>query len=61
MNAKRPSEDLRIVLFNEEHELGGFTCGMESLDRYLKIQEVRRKVNAVLVLSERDDPAGILG
>jgi len=58
---KRPSEDLRIVLFSEEHDLGGFTCRVESLNRYLKIQDVRRKANAVFVLSERDDLAGILG
>lgn len=52
------------MLINEEHDRGGFTCGVESLDRYLKIQagqDVRRKANAVFVLSERDHPAGILG
>src|SRR5216684_8307122 len=62
--AKRPSEDLRIVLLGEEHDRGNFTCGVESLDRYLKTQagqDVRRKANAVFVLSELDEPARILG
>jgi predicted GNAT family N-acyltransferase len=62
--AKRPSEDLRIVLRNEKHDRGGFTCGVESLDRYLKTQagqDVRRKANAVFILGELGEPAHILG
>jgi GNAT superfamily N-acetyltransferase len=62
--AKRPSDDLQIVLLHEQHDRGSFTCGVESLDRYLKTQagqDVRRKANAVFVLVERDDPARILG
>ncbi len=62
--AKRPSDNLQIVLLHEQHDRGSFTCGVESLDRYLKTQagqDVRRKTNAVFVLSERDDPARILG
>ncbi len=62
--AKRPSDDLQIVLLHEQHDRGSFTCGVESLDRYLKTQagqDVRRKANAVFVLVERDDPAHILG
>src|SRR5271154_7130793 len=62
--AKRPSEDLRIALLGEEHDRGSFTCGVESLDRYLKTQagqDVRRKANAVFVLGARDDLARILG
>src|SRR5487761_2216064 len=62
--AKRPSEDLRIALLGEEHDRGSFTCGVESLDRYLKTQagqDVRRKANAVFVLSEVGEPARILG
>src|SRR6266436_5242606 len=62
--AKRSSEDLRIVLLGEEHDRGSFICGVESLDRYLKTQagqDVRRKANAVFVLSERDQAARILG
>jgi predicted GNAT family N-acyltransferase len=62
--AKRPSEDLQIRLLDERHDRGSFTCGVESLDRYLKTQagqDVRRKANAVFVLSERGAPARILG
>src|SRR5579862_2983630 len=62
--AKRPSVDLRIVPLGELHDRVGFTCGVESLDRYLKTQagqDVRRMANAVFVLSERDQPARILG
>jgi predicted GNAT family N-acyltransferase len=62
--AKRSSEDLRIVLLGEEHDRGSFICGVESLDRYLKTQagqDVRRKANAVFILSELGEPARILG
>jgi GNAT superfamily N-acetyltransferase len=62
--AKRLAEDLRIVLLDEGRDRGGFTCGVESLDRYLKTQagqDVRRKANAVFVLSERGEPAHVLG
>src|SRR5208283_3160600 len=41
--------------------LTGFTCGVESLDRYLKTQagqDIRRKANAVFVLAE---PVRVLG
>jgi len=62
--ATRPSEDLRIVLLGEEHDRGSFTCGVESLDRYLKTQagqDVRRKANAVFILSEVSEPTHVLG
>jgi predicted GNAT family N-acyltransferase len=62
--AKRPSEDLRVVLLGDEHDRGSFTCGVESLDRYLKTQasqDVRRKANAVFILSEVGEPTRILG
>lgn len=62
--AKRPSEDLRIVLLDEAHDRGSFSCGVESLDRYLKTQagqDVRRKANAVFVLSDPGEPTRILG
>jgi predicted GNAT family N-acyltransferase len=62
--AKRPPADLQIVPLDEGHDRAGFTCGVESLDRYLKTQagqDVRRKANAVFVLSERAQPARILG
>src|SRR3984957_9621947 len=62
--AKRPSEDLRITLLGEAHDRGSFTCGVERLDRYLKTQagqDVRRKANAVFVLSRDAEPDRILG
>ncbi len=52
------------MLLGEEHDRGSFTCGVESLDRYLKTQagqDVRRKANAVFILSELGEPARILG
>jgi predicted GNAT family N-acyltransferase len=61
---KRPSEDLRIVLLGESHDRGSFTCGGETLDRYLKTQagqDVRRKANAVFILSEVSEPTQVLG
>jgi GNAT superfamily N-acetyltransferase len=62
--AKQPSTDLRVALLDEQHDRSSFTCGVESLDRYLKTQagqDVRRKANAVFVLSEVGEPARILG
>src|ERR1700678_1579773 len=62
--AKRPSEDLRIVLLGEEHDRDSFTCGVESLDRYLRTQagqDVRRKANAVFILGEIGEPNRVLG
>jgi GNAT superfamily N-acetyltransferase len=62
--AKAPTGDLRIVLLNEGHDRNSFRCGVESLERYLKTQagqDVRRKANAVFVLSEPAEPARVLG
>jgi len=52
------------VLLGEEHDRGSFTCGVESLDRYLKTQagqDVRRKANAVFILSGLGEPTSVLG
>jgi len=62
--AKRPSEALRSALLGAEHNRGSFTCGVESLDHYLKTQagqDVRRKANAVFILSEIGAPTRIFG
>jgi predicted GNAT family N-acyltransferase len=62
--AKPPSRDLRIAPLGEGHDRSSFTCGVESLDRYLRSQagqDVRRKANAVFILSETREPARILG
>jgi hypothetical protein len=62
--ASGTSADLLIALLDDRHDRDGFACGVESLDRYLKrqaTQDVRRKANAVFVLSSRDEPARALG
>ena len=62
--AERTSADLRVVALCELHDRGGFTCGVESLDRYLKTQagqDVRRKANAVFVLASEVEPERVLG
>jgi GNAT superfamily N-acetyltransferase len=56
--------DVRVLPLSETHNRTGFTCGVESLDRYLKTQagqDLRRKANAVFVLSDLVDPTIILG
>jgi len=56
--------DLRVALLDKQHDRSSFTCGVESLDRYLLTQagqDVRRKANAVFVLSAVTDPTHILG
>jgi predicted GNAT family N-acyltransferase len=60
----RASADLRIAALSDTHDRTGFTCGVESLDRYLKIQagqDIRRKSNAVFVLSRDAEPNIVLG
>jgi hypothetical protein len=62
--AERAPPDLRIVLLNDSHYRGRFTYGLDSLDQYLKKQagqDVRRKANAVFVLSSEDETARMLG
>ena len=52
------------MLLGEAHDRGSFTCGVETLDRYLKTQagqDVRRKVNVVFILSEVSEPTQVLG
>lgn len=62
--ARRGQGDLRVEPLGPEHDRAGFTCGVESLDRYLKMQasqDVRRKANAVFVLVEAASPRDVLG
>jgi predicted GNAT family N-acyltransferase len=62
--AKPPSADLSIVPLGEHHDRSGFTCGVESLDRYLETQagqDVRRKASAVFVLGSERAPERVLG
>lgn len=56
--------DLRIEQLADHHDRTGFSCGIDSLDRYLQVQagqDMRRLANGVFVLVGRDDPTGILG
>lgn len=60
--ASRP--DLRIEALAPHHDRNGFSCGIDSLDRYFKTQaaqDVRRKANGVFVLTEPERPDVVLG
>lgn len=61
---RRPTANLRIAPLNDSHDRTSFTCGVESLDCYLKSQagqDVRRKANAVFVLCSEAVPKRVLG
>lgn len=54
---------LRIEPLAATHDRASFSCGVESLDAYLKTQagqDIRRKANAVFVLVEPGEPRRIL-
>jgi predicted GNAT family N-acyltransferase len=56
--------DLRIEALASHHHRDGFSCGVDSLDRYLWTQagqDVRRKANGVFILVEADEPTVVLG
>lgn len=56
--------DLVIGPLADGHDRAGFTCGVESLDRYLQTQagqDVRRRANGVFVLASKGDPSRVLG
>jgi GNAT superfamily N-acetyltransferase len=62
MRSHRP--DLRVEPLSSHHDLPSFTCGDESLDRYLKTQagqDVRRKANGVFILVECHAHEHVLG
>jgi GNAT superfamily N-acetyltransferase len=59
-----PRPDLKIEALASHHDRDGFSCGVDSLDRYLRTQasqDVRRKANAVFILVEPDKPDTVLG
>ena len=59
-----PRPDLRIEALAPHHDRDGFSCGVDSLDRYLRTQasqDVRRKANGVFVLVEPERPNVVLG
>jgi ribosomal protein S18 acetylase RimI-like enzyme len=56
--------DLKIEALAAHHNRDGFSCGVDSLDRYLRTQasqDVRRKANGVFILIEPDKPDVVLG
>ena len=62
MAAPRP--DLKIEALGSHHDRNGFSCGVDSLDRYLRTQagqDVRSKANGVFILVEPDNPNVVLG
>ena len=59
-----PHPDLRIEAIALHHDREAFSCGIDSLDRYLRTQasqDVRRKANAVFILVEAARPDVVLG
>jgi GNAT superfamily N-acetyltransferase len=59
-----PRSDLRIETLGSHHNRDGFSCGVDSLDRYLRTQasqDVRRKANGVFILVEPEKPDVVLG
>lgn len=59
-----PRPDLRIEALASHHDRDHFSCGVDSLDRYLQTQasqDVRRKANGVFILVEPDKPDVVLG
>src|ERR1700732_3200880 len=61
--APRPP-DLTIEALAAHHNRDGFSCGVDSLDRYLQTQasqDVRRKANGVFILVAPAEPSRILG
>lgn len=59
-----PEPALGIEALAPHHDREGFSCGVESLDRYLKVQagqDMRRKAKGVFVLVETERPEAVLG
>jgi GNAT superfamily N-acetyltransferase len=62
MAAARP--DLRVEALAPHHDRNNFSCGVDSLDRYLRMQagqDIRRKANGVFILVEIARPSVVLG
>lgn len=62
--ADEPSPDLRVASLDERHDRASFTCGVGSLDRYLRThagQDARRRASAVFVLTATDEPSRVIG
>ena len=62
--ATTPPPDLTIEPLASHHDRNAFSCGIESLDRYLRTQagqDVRRRANGVFVLVGRQSADEVLG
>lgn len=62
--SKELTGDLRIEPLASAHDRAHFSCGVESLDTYLRTQagqDIRRKANAVFVLVAAAQPTNVLG
>src|SRR6266704_4086220 len=62
--ARAAASDLTIEPLGSHHDRAAFTCGVESLDRYLRTQasqDLRRKANGVFVLVDPRSPNDLLG
>jgi GNAT superfamily N-acetyltransferase len=58
------TEQFRLQLLTKGHDRESFTCGVPSLDSYLKTQatqDLRRKANAVFVMVRPEAPERIVG
>ena len=56
--------DLRVEPLGPHHDREGFSCGIDSLDRYLRRQagqDIRRRSAGVFVLAAHANPGIILG
>ena len=59
-----PRPDLRVEALAAHHDRDAFSCGVDSLDRYLRAQagqDVRRRANGVLILVATDAAETVLG
>ena len=59
-----PRSDLKIEALASHQDRDSFSCGIDSLDRYLRTQasqDVRRKANGVFILVEPEKPSVVLG
>lgn len=59
-----PPPDLATEPLASHHDRAAFTCGVESLDTYLRMyagQDVRRRANGVFVLVHREQRSVVLG
>lgn len=56
--------EFRLEPLGKQHDRAAFSCGVQSLDQYLKTQasqDMRRKANAVFVMVGADAPTRIIG